>query len=78
MKKKGLLTMIVALCLLIAGCGKSYPEGENALSDNSAPASLQTDTQTAGTPVSESGSDDRNQSDHNMTSLRRREKDIRR
>lgn len=65
MKKKSLLTMIVALCLLIAGCGKSYPEGENALSDNSAPASLQTDTQTAGTPVSESGSDDRNQSDHN-------------
>ncbi len=28
MKKKGLLTMIVALCLLIAGCGKSYEIAE--------------------------------------------------
>ena len=65
MKKKGLWVIILAVCLLLAGCGRSDPEEENITPDTSTPASVQTDTQTGETPVSESGSDDSDQTEQN-------------
>ena len=37
MKKNGLWVIILAVCLLLAGCGRSDPTGENAAPYNSAP-----------------------------------------
>jgi len=63
MKKKGLWVIILAVCLLLAGCSRSDPAGESITPDTSTPASVQTDTQTGETPVSESGSDDPEQTE---------------
>ena len=37
MKKKGLWVIILAVCLLLAGCSRSDPAGENAAPYNSTP-----------------------------------------
>ena len=63
MKKKGLWVIILAVCLLLAGCGRSDLGGESITPDTSTPASVQTDTQTAETPSPESGSDDPDQTE---------------
>ncbi len=63
MKKKGLWVIILAVCLLLAGCSRSDPMGESITPDTSTPASVQTDTQTGETPVSESSSDDPDQTE---------------
>ena len=65
MKKKGLWAIILAACLLLAGCGRSYPKGENAAPDNSTSAPVQTDTTAAETTASESDSGDQNQPEQN-------------
>jgi len=65
MKKKGLWAIILAACLLFAGCGRSDPKGENAAPDNSTSAPVQTDTTAAETTASESDSGDQNQPEQN-------------
>ncbi len=65
MKKKGLWAIILAACLLFAGCGRSDPKGENAAPDNSTWAPVQTDTTAAETTASESDSGDQNQPEQN-------------
>lgn len=65
MKKKGLWAIILATCLLFAGCGRSDPKGENAAPDNSTSAPVQTDTTAAETTASESDSGDQNQPEQN-------------
>ena len=65
MKKKGLWAIILATCLLLAGCGRSDPKGENAAPDNSTSAPVQTDTTAAETTASESDSGDQNQPEQN-------------
>ena len=65
MKKKGLWAIILAVCLLLAGCGRSDPAGENITPDTSTPASVQADAQTAETPASESGSGDPDRTEQN-------------
>jgi len=65
MKKKGLWVIILAVCLLLAGCGRSDPMGESITPGTSTPASVQTDTQTGETPVAENGSDDPDQMEQN-------------
>ncbi len=40
MKKKGLWAIILAVSLLLAGCGRSDPAGENAVPYNSTPAPI--------------------------------------
>ncbi len=58
MKRNTLLAMILIICLLLAGCGRNDPMGENIADDADASAPVRTDDQTAVTPESENSAAD--------------------